>query len=619
MPRKSQKKQTRLSFAAIPSAPSGEGSEEDSERFRTLSYGHPSLASVRPKKLRKAQAASPEKSSFKKETGPKLKEESENEVPKRLKKASTQSSQSTESSDNQILVSSGSKRRRRVPANFEIETAVSASKADNPKNEKKSRRRAPSPVQPAEPEETPRPRRKLKRKAESSPVINLDSSDSEQPVITPSAQPVDEEETPRQRRRLKRKAESSPVINLDSDDSEEPVMSSPVKRKRLIAGPRTPETPRGSGNQDDMDIEEDVKDLEDSVVKKTRTRGHLHGSARDKRFKTLEAIRRKRLGLKPESDDELSIGSEEEENQDTPDEQEAEGDEEEDNNSDAESAHPSNEDLDAYEDDFVLDDDSVLLGVPTEEIPLEFTRHAYKKPKDYFRDVVGWMVLNRLDPAFPRSDAMYEMAFMKLEDEVKGRAGSQLISSVWNADFRYSLLARPQIEITSYPTFDDHPCDACNRSGHPASVDMKLYGKPYSLQTLEALHDSDADTSSQSQANDSDSDEEGSKARGVDKDRQGHKLPDENSRFLLGRQCAAKSRLAHTLTHWRYHLNEWVVDYLDRMGHMADAEVLRRNALSQKRKTRNGIAVLEGMVEAGEVEKLWRDFHKNLKSARDTM
>lgn len=259
------------------------------------------------------------------------------------------------------------------------------------------------------------------------------------------------------------------------------------------------------------------------MVKKTRTRdrGRIPESARDKRFKALEAIRRKRLGLKPDSEDESGIISDDEGNED-PSEQGS--DEDEENNSEVEPA-PSNEDLDRYEDDFVLDDDSVLLGVPTEEIPLEFTRHAYKKPKDYFRDVVGWMVLNRLDPAFPRSDAMYEMAFMKLEDEVKGRAGSQLISSVWNPKFRYSLLARPHIEITSYPTFDNHSCDACNRSGHPASTDMKLYGKPYSLETLEPINDSEA----------SDSDEEESKSSDVDHDRQGHALPNENSRFLLGR------------------------------------------------------------------------------------
>jgi hypothetical protein len=75
--------------------------------------------------------------------------------------------------------------------------------------------------------------------------------------------------------------------------------------------------------------------------------------------------------------------------------------------------------------------------------------------------------------------------------------------------------------------------------------------------------------------------------------------------------------LAHTLTHWRFHLNEWVIDHLERMGHMKDDEVLRRNNLSVKRKTRNANEVLDKMVKTGEVDKLWRDFHLNLKSARE--
>jgi len=69
--------------------------------------------------------------------------------------------------------------------------------------------------------------------------------------------------------------------------------------------------------------------------------------------------------------------------------------------------------------------------------------------------------------------------------------------------------------------------------------------------------------------------------------------------------------------HWRYQLNEWVVDYLDRMGHMKDSEVLRRSNLSQKRKTRNAIEIVSQMAQAGEIDKLWRDFHITLKSARD--
>lgn len=274
------------------------------------------------------------------------------------------------------------------------------------------------------------------------------------------------------------------------------------------------------------------------VVKKTRTRGRNVVSARDKRLKQLEVLRRRRAGLKEESEDEDEDedGGDETFNSDveemknptniSPSGQGLWKHHEE--NSDVESTIDPNEDLDRYEDDFVLEDGKDDLGVPTEEIPFEFTRHAYKKPKEYFRDVIGWMVQNKLNPAFPRSDAMYEMAFMKLEDEVKGRAGSQLISSVWTPGFVYALQARPHMDVSAYPTEDNHSCDACRRSGHPASADMRLFGKAYSLATLEPMNDDDDDSDSNDDSNKSSND-------GKDRDRNGHVLPDEQAHFYLGK------------------------------------------------------------------------------------
>lgn len=190
--------------------------------------------------------------------------------------------------------------------------------------------------------------------------------------------------------------------------------------------------------------------------------------------------------------------------------------------SDDESSVASNEDLDKYDDDFVLADENAELGAPTgsDEIPLEFTRHAYKQTKEYFQDAVEWMVHNQLNPAFPRSSPHFRFAFAKLEDEVRGRAGSQLLSSSWNAGFRRAVMARPYMEDTSYPVVEQHPCDACNRSGHPASSDVKFYGKAYSLETLEPLSDEG-------------SDEEPDTSR--ERDRDGNILPDEETRFLLGK------------------------------------------------------------------------------------
>ena len=246
-------------------------------------------------------------------------------------------------------------------------------------------------------------------------------------------------------------------------------------------------------------------------------------------MKQLEILRRRRAGVKEKSEEEEEDDSDVEEIKNPHNDASPSGKglwRHHDSDSDVESTIDPNEDLDRYEDDFVLEDEKDDLGIPTEEIPFEFTRHAYKQPKEYFRDVIGWMVQNKLNPGFPRSDAMYEMAFIKLEDEVKGRAGSQLISSVWTPAFVYALQARPHLEISAFPTEDNHSCDACRRSGHPASADMRLKGKAYSLQTLEPLKDDD---------DSDDSDESKKDDDGQDRDRNGHVIPPETVHFYLGR------------------------------------------------------------------------------------
>ncbi|OOQ82946.1 putative transcription factor IIIc-like protein [Penicillium brasilianum] len=604
MPRKTNKKQTRLAFA--PTVPSHDANETESDRFARLSYGHPSFPTVRPEMSRQTKHKSPpvEASSLtattshrkaaavkeskheKRENHKKEKDKKDKKAKKEKKKSKLNEQQAEvqpaqqkmeDSSDDEIVVLGPMKQARRA-ANVEFSIMKPFK----------------SPQSPQAPSDPP------------SNVINIDSSEEDEGDIV---QP---------RRRLKRKAERSSVILSDSDDSE-PVVSSPVKRRRRVSPTETPQTPHSSVDKDQQELEDDVKDLQDSVVKNTRTRGGVYESARDKKLRLLETLRRRRAGQKEKSEDEDEEEDEESEAElprSSPTQHFFNRRRIDNDDSEVESAIDANEDLDRYEDDFVLEDNE--LGVPTEEIPFEFTRHAYKQPKEYFRDVVSWMVHNRIDPAFPRDDAMYQMAFQKLGDEVKARAGSSLISSVWTPKFRQVLLARPYLEITGFPTSFMHSCDACNRAGHPASSDLKFYGKAYSEETLEPLTDetSDDDSSDASDSSDS-SNDDSSDVSDVERDRDGNILPDENTRFYLGKTCKANAYMAHILTHWRFQLNEWVVDYLRRMGHMEDAEVLRRENLSQKRKTRNAIDAYKKMEADGEIEKLYRDFHIHLKTARE--
>jgi hypothetical protein len=63
---------------------------------------------------------------------------------------------------------------------------------------------------------------------------------------------------------------------------------------------------------------------------------------------------------------------------------------------------PSNSNQTDNDDEFIVDDDDELLGVPAfglNEIPLEFTHNAHKPLKEHFKDVVEWMIQNKVKTA----------------------------------------------------------------------------------------------------------------------------------------------------------------------------------------------------------------------------
>ena len=187
---------------------------------------------------------------------------------------------------------------------------------------------------------------------------------------------------------------------------------------------------------------------------------------------------------------------------------------------------------DEYDEDFVVDDEEDVIGAPNvlEDIPLEFTRHAHKRTKEHFKDVVEWMVHNKLNPAFPRDDPVYRVAFYKLDDEVRGYAGSKFLSAAWTGDFARAIKARPKWSDVSVPVkiLDGlQHCDACNRRNHPASFIVTFGGKAYDKDTLENISDDDEEE------NTSDEDDD-AKSR----DAVGNVLPSVDKQYYVGRSVA---------------------------------------------------------------------------------
>lgn len=169
------------------------------------------------------------------------------------------------------------------------------------------------------------------------------------------------------------------------------------------------------------------------------------------------------------------------------------------------------EDADEYDEDFVVDDNEGLLGAPAgfDLVPLEFTRHAHKEPIEHFKDVVEWMVHNKINPAFARNDEIYRIAVRKLDDQIRAYAGSKS-STVWSPEFTNALNMRPEIRTRASKEMSD-VCQACNRK-HPTRYRITLSGKAYDRDTLEDLTDEDYE----------DEDEFG-------------ELPDECQSFFIGR------------------------------------------------------------------------------------
>lgn len=77
--------------------------------------------------------------------------------------------------------------------------------------------------------------------------------------------------------------------------------------------------------------------------------------------------------------------------------------------------------------------------------------------------------------------------------------------------------------------------------------------------------------------------------------------------------------MAHPAIHWRYQLNEWVVDYLDRKGYLSDEKILERSHWSQKRKARYAVETVAMMDQMDEIKKMWRDFKLHLEAARESV
>ncbi len=391
---------------------------------------------------------------------------------------------------------------------------------------------------------------------------------------------------------------------------------------RLTGGPQPIQLQQNGARrnrQEQEELEDDLQDLQDfdqdTPRTKARTRGGPVTTKKDEAREHFAVLKRRRAGEKitrvADSDDELD-NEPEGADIDVIGEPASNISDEGSISSGTESDAQNQEiDQEENEDDFIEDDTEGRLGRPHPDIPLQFTSFATKKPKELFIHIIEWLVKNKIAPAFNREDPIYNLAISRVDDQVKAQAGSRLISSAWGSDFKNAILARPKIKVVALPGLDEEHmrnCDACNRKNNPARYEFKFSGEAYYKKTLEPVEFDDDD--------DDEEEEDGHDNDTITYDEAGHVIAPEDTHFYLGRFCAANAEMGHKLTHWKYHLNDSLMAYLESQGVLSSDAIVAREKMNKKKREKEAENIVDSMDETGVIDDFWKDFENDLNDAR---
>ena len=355
------------------------------------------------------------------------------------------------------------------------------------------------------------------------------------------------------------------------------------------------------------------------MIRKNRTRGKITTPKKSTKQKRLEMLRRHHAGEKPidlssetEAAPEILSSALYDENDVSQTSEDEAGDDHLDSGTEA-VRQSLRADGDKYDEDFVINDEDGTLGAPgLEEIPIEFTRHAFRKPIENFKFAVEWMVHNKLNPAFARNDRIYQIAVYKLDDEVQGYAGSKFVSAAWNDRFTKALKERPEMSVIEVPSTFGQNCEACRRGGHPAKHQVIFSGRRYDRATLEDMSDDDDEEGGTA----SQDDREESQAFYLGRYASNQSSISRNEYLNNSRTCNANASTAHSLHHWRTHLNYYVLNWLRNKGHLSAEKIIERENWNIKKRERYSNAVVDEMETSGEMRVLYKEFKENLEAAR---
>ncbi|EMD38402.1 hypothetical protein CERSUDRAFT_113556 [Gelatoporia subvermispora B] len=328
---------------------------------------------------------------------------------------------------------------------------------------------------------------------------------------TSAASCAESEESPIARPSLRASGKRKPLIHDSEEEELQP------KRRKLLKGVRPP-TPE----DDDGNLLDGVD--EDQIIEaRFRIRGKTTLYQQN-----LEKLRRKKRGERspspqpdPDSEeiDESAPFAHARPNHASP----------------SDNSEPD-EDREAANDSFIVEDDSVVVP----ELPAEFSMNTHQDLMHHFKVICQLFLHLAVQQPGDRDDAMDELLnnqyfavpLQVTRRKLDGMKDSLVASSVWRQDFKRSLARYPEFELMQLD-FTIPGCDACHLGSRLSTLQGRLSGSPYDRTSFQPLDESDESDS----GNEDDDDSHGSKRE-----------------FHLGRFCGMRTKVFHKFTHWEYHL-----------------------------------------------------------------
>lgn len=74
--------------------------------------------------------------------------------------------------------------------------------------------------------------------------------------------------------------------------------------------------------------------------------------------------------------------------------------------------------------------------------------------------------------------------------------------------------------------------------------------------------------------------------------------------------------MAHALHHWRYQLNETILNLLRAEGHTTREKIIEREGWSVKKREKYANRVVDELEQDGRMRELYKEFKENLEAAR---